>query len=631
MGDSMIDISVQNIKIAFEQGTDILKGVTFDVTAGEHVGLLGRNGAGKTTLFRIITGELRPDDGAVVIAPGKRIGVLSQIPRYPAGFTGEDVLVDAQRRVIDLGDRMRFLEKQMECEDVSPETLREYDLVSSEFLRLGGYELKRFRDIVAHGLGIPAVQREQPFAELSGGEQTRLNLARLLLDKTDILLLDEPTNHLDMGAAQWLEEYIQSFKGTVLTISHDRYFLDRAVTRVIELSDGTAEFYSGNYSFYLEEKRRRFEERLRQYEKEQAKIAQLQKAADDLHLWAFMGADKLHKRAFSIEKRIEKMTTTDKPRADARMKARFGEAEFHGDEVLLLRGVSKAFGEKKLFGPTDLLMERGERVALIGDNGTGKSTLVKLIMDELPADEGFLRLGPSVRTAYLPQRVTFEDENETVLDCMMSEARCSRQQAFDRLAAFLFRGEELETRVRDLSGGEKSRLKLCILMRSDVNLLILDEPTNHLDAASREWMEEALSDYGEALLFVSHDRYFISRFATRIWEIRDGELHDYRCGFERYKELLERQQLLEKQQEKQPQNVRKPVRERKKPAPNREKELAKLEKAISALEKNLQDNASEQEAAATDYERLMALTEEQGTMEMELSELYERWEALAGE
>ncbi|MGM9520899.1 MAG: ribosomal protection-like ABC-F family protein [Oscillospiraceae bacterium] len=624
----MTDISVQKIKIAFEQGTDILRGVTFDVTAGEHVGILGRNGAGKTTLFRIITGELSPDEGQVVTAPGKRIGVLSQIPVYPDGFTGEDVLKTAQQRVFDMEKEMRDIEKRLSEGEADPAELKRYDHLSSEFLRLGGYELKRFRDMVANGLGIPDIQREQLFSELSGGERTRLNLARLILEDTDILLLDEPTNHLDMSAAEWLEEHISRFKGTVLTISHDRYFLDKTAQRIIEIADGQAEFYSGNYSFYLEEKQRRYEERLRKYEKEQAKIAQLQKAADDLHLWAFMGNDKLHKRAFSIEKRIEKMAVTEKPKAEAKMKTRFGERDFHGDEVLCAKSVAKSFGDRTLFHDLDLVIEPGERVALIGDNGTGKSTLVKMIMNEETTDYGYIRIGPAVKTAYLPQMVTFEDENLSVLECMMYEGRCTQQQARDRLAAYLFRGEDVFTQVSQLSGGEKSRLKLCMLMKSDINFLILDEPTNHLDAASREWIEEALSDYSEALLFVSHDRYFINRFATRIWEISGGELHDYRCGYERYRSILERQQITARQQTE-PEKKEKPVREKKKPAYSKDKQLARLEREIAALEGKVRDNETAQEQNASDYARLMELTAQHEEMDKELEKLYSQWEELA--
>ena len=603
-----------------------MKGVTFDITSGEHVGILGRNGAGKTTLFKIIAGELEEDEGSVVIPQGKRVGVLSQIPVYPEGFTGEDVLKAAQKRFFKMEAELRRLESRMAAGESDRELLRRYDEVSAEFERLGGYELERFRDTVANGLGIPKVQREQPFEELSGGERTRLNLARLILEDTDILLLDEPTNHLDMSATEWLEDYISKFKGTVLAISHDRYFLDKTVSRIIEIVDGLPEFYNGNYSFYIEEKQRRYEERLKQYEKEQAKIAQLQKAADDLHLWAFMGNDKLHKRAFSIEKRIERMRTTDKPKQGVKMKARFGERDFRGDEVLVAQGVTKAFGEKRILGETELLIRPGERIALIGDNGTGKSTLIKMLMGEEPQDTGFIRIGPSVKTAYLPQTVTFEDENVSVLECMMYEGKCSPQEARDRLAAFLFRGNAVHTFVSELSGGERSRLKLCMLMKSDINFLILDEPTNHLDVASREWIEDALSDYGEALLFVSHDRYFISRFATRVWVMGGGELRDYQMDYESYRAYIERQKQLERSAPVKPEKAPKPV---KKPNVSKEKQAAKLEREIAKLEKALEDNAAAQEAAATDYEKLMELAGEQESLNAQLEELYKEWETIA--
>lgn len=619
----MIDLSVQKIRIAFEKGNDILKGVTFDVNTGEHVGILGRNGAGKTTLFRVISGELTPDEGTVIVAPGKRVGVLSQIPVYPEGFTGEDVLRQAQRRIERMGENMEELAERMAAGDDSADTLRAYDRLSAEFLRLGGYELERFRDTVANGLGIPRRQREQLYSELSGGEKTRLNLARLILEDTDILLLDEPTNHLDMSASEWLEDYIGKFKGTVLTISHDRYFLDRTVGRVIEIVEGAPEFYSGNYSFYLAEKQRRYEERLKQFEKQEAKIAQLQKAADDLHLWAFMGADKLHKRAFSMEKRIERMRTAVRPKQEAKMKSRFGETEFRGDEVLVAKGVSKAFGDKRILAETDLLMEPGEAVALIGDNGAGKSTLVKMIVGEEPPDSGFIRLGPAVKAAYLPQTVTFRDETLTVLETMMFEARCTQQEARDRLAAFLFRGESVFTCVSDLSGGERSRLKLCMLMKSDINLLILDEPTNHLDAASREWIEEALSDYTEALLFVSHDRWFISRFATRIWAMGGGELQDYRMGYEEYRAYLERQRQLAQTNAV---KTEKPRKEPKKAPAVKDRSAAKLEREIGQLEERIAQNEAAQEAASTDYQRLMELTEEHQELAARLEELYAAWE-----
>ncbi len=500
----MIDVSVSSLVKSFEIGHNILDGLSFSVNTGERVGILGHNGCGKTTLFRILTGELDYDEGEIMIAPGKRLGLISQIPVYPEGWTVEDVLRDAHRRLYNLSRRIDDLTLEME-HDSSPALLQEYDRLSEDFRRLGGYDMEIDRNRVANGLDIPQRMREQLFDSLSGGEKTRINLARLILEDTDILLLDEPTNHLDLHATEWLEDYLLHFKGTVLVISHDRWFLDRVVQRSIEICDGKAELYSGNYSFYVEERQRRFEEKLKKYEKDQAKIAQLTRAADQMHLWAFMGNDKLHKRAFSMEKRIEKLSHSEKPTEQRKLSVKFKQRDFDGDEVLVTDNLSKSFGTKKLLEGLELLVEGGERVALIGDNGTGKSTLVKLIMGEETPDSGYLYRGPSVRTAYLPQIVSFNDESRSILDTMLYDCRCQPQEARDRLASFGFRGEAVFTPVGALSGGEKSRLRLCMLMGGDINFLILDEPTNHLDIASREWMEDALSEYEQTLLFVSHD------------------------------------------------------------------------------------------------------------------------------
>ena len=324
-------------------------------------------------------------------------------------------------------------------------------------------------------------------------------------------------------------------------VTHDRYFLDRTINRVIEILDGKAEFYPGNYTFYAIEKERRYQERLKQYEKEQAKIKQLQEAADKLHLWAFMGADKLHKRAFSMERRIERIRQTEKPTKARALTNRFGEKEFVGDEVLHVKDVEKSFGDRQLFGGLDLRVEGGERIALIGDNGTGKSTLLKILMGEETPDGGRVKYGPTVRVAYLPQIIRFENPQRTLVDTMLYAKRgITTQTARDRLAAFNFRGEDVFKSVSVLSGGEQSRLRLCMLMDEEINLLVLDEPTNHLDIASREWIEEAVEAYEGALLFVSHDRYFINRFATRIWELEGGVITDYPVPFARYREIKER-------------------------------------------------------------------------------------------
>ena len=632
----MIEIQVNNLVKSFEVGKNVLDGLTFQVDQGERVGLLGRNGAGKTTLFKILTGELDYDEGTVVVGQGRRVGLISQIPVYPAGYTVEDVLRSAFARLESLAEEMRALEARMAAGESDPAILKRYGTLSERFEAFGGYDTDVAVNKIANGLSIPDAQRQQLFDSLSGGEKTRVNLGRLILEDTDILLLDEPTNHLDLHATEWLEEYIRGFHGTVVTISHDRYFLDRTVTRVIEIQDGRAEFYSGNYSFYAVEKERRYQERMKQYEKEQAKIQQLEKAAEQLRVWAFMGMDKTYRRAISMEKRIERMRTTSKPTKARKMDARFSSAEFHGDEVLGIRNVSKSYGDKHLFEGISLKVEGGERIALIGDNGTGKSTLIKMIVGELYPDDGRIKTGPQVKEVYLPQIVRFDHPDWNLVENMMAAKRgLSAQSARNRLAAYDFRGEDVFKPVSVLSGGEQSRLRLCMLMDDEINFLILDEPTNHLDIDSREWIEEAVEAYDGTLLFVSHDRYFINRFATRIWELADGTITDYPCGFAQYRQM-------KAQEEAEKAAAPKPEKEREKPAAERpqrgnkaqqaarrqlticERDIARAEEHIAALEADM-------EAAACDYEKLNELVGQKAAAQAELDALYERWEQLSEE
>ena len=627
----MIDVSVRSLVKSFELGKNILDGLSFTVTAGERVGILGHNGCGKTTLFRILVGELRADEGDVMIAPSKRLGLISQIPVYPEGWTTEQVLKDAHRHLYRIAERMEELSLEME-RDSSKALLAEYDRLQEDFRRLGGYDMDTDRSRVANGLDISPAMLHQRFDSLSGGEKTRVNLARLILEDTDILLLDEPTNHLDLNATEWLEDYLLKFHGTVLAISHDRYFLDRVTERSIEIHDGKAAFYNGNYSFYVVERQRRFDEQLKKYEKDQAKIEQLTKAAAQMHLWAFMGNDTLHKRAFSMEKRIEKLQQTDRPTTDRKLSVKFQEMEFNADEVLVADNISKSFGDRTLFRDLHLEIRGGERIALIGDNGTGKSTFLKLIMNEETPDTGFIRKGPAVRTAYLPQIVTFPVMERTIYDTMLYETKCTPQSARDRLAAFGFMGEDVFKPVGTLSGGERSRLKLCMLMGEQINLLILDEPTNHLDIASREWMEDALMDYSEALLFVSHDRYFIEKFATRIWELSDGQITDYKGSFSQFREYKARQAqfaLAAKNAERQAEPVKAPKKEKPKRPPNIEKQIAKVEKEIEKLESRLGEIDRQAEEFSSDYQKLLELDEEKETVSGELEKLYETWEELS--
>ena len=623
----MIDLSVSGVVKSFQIGETVLNGVTFQIHEGERVGILGKNGSGKTTLFRILTGEYFADEGEIMVAPGKRMGLISQIPVYPDHFTVEDVLDTAFERIHAIEAELKTLTDRMAAGESGEELLRRYDRLSSGFEQAGGYDLEVRVNKVCNGLGISADMRRRLFRELSGGEKTRINLARLILEDTDILLLDEPTNHLDLHAVEWLEDYVSRFKGTVLIISHDRYFLDQCVDRIIALNEGKAEFYSGNYSFYVVEKERRYQERLKQYEKEQAEISRLSETARKMHE---LNTELLHKRAFSIEKRIARLRTTDRPETERGLKASFRSREFHGDMLFAVEGVSKSFGERTLFSGLELEVLGGERIALLGDNGTGKSTLLKILLKEERPDQGGVRFGPTVKVGYLPQIVRFEHPERSLVDTLIYEKDCSAQEARDQLAAFRFRGEDVFKPVSALSGGELSRLKLCMLMMDSINLLVLDEPTNHLDVHSREWIEEAVACFDGALLFVSHDRYFISRFADRIWTLENGGITDFRGDYEALRAKQKRDEELRGVIKPEP--VKKPKQDKPKPAggtKNLEKQLKVVERDIAKTEERIAELDCEMEANATDYQKLQQLMEEKGQVEERLAQLYETWEELS--
>ena len=627
----MVDISVKDVVKSFDLEKKILDGLTFQVDSGERVGLLGRNGAGKSTLFRLLTGELEPDSGEVVIASGRRVGLISQIPVYPVGYTVEDVLESAFERTLRLKEEMDALTERMAAGESGEELLRRYGELTARFEALGGYDTQTAKNKVAAGLAISSEMRAQLFDQLSGGEKTRVNLGRLILEDTDILLLDEPTNHLDLQATEWLEEYLRKFRGTVVTISHDRYFLDRTVSRIIEIENGQAEFYSGNYSFYAVEKERRYQERMKQYLKEQAKIKQLEEAIERTRLWAFMGNDDLYKRAFSMEKRIERMRTTAKPTKGRKMDARFASREFHGDEILQIKGLTKSFDDRTLFSDIYLRIEGGERIALVGENGTGKTTLLNILTGREDADRGNVKVGPSVRSAYLEQIIHFDDPNRNLVDTMLyAKKNLSTQSARNRLASYQFRGEDVFKSVSVLSGGEMSRLRLCMLMDEEINFLILDEPTNHLDIDSREWIEEAVEAFDGTLLFVSHDRYFINRFATRVWELADGTITDYPMGFAQYRSMKEAEArekpvvtaAPEKKGDTRVRSENRNQRAARRQLTICETAIGKLEKAIAALD-------AEMEQYACDAVKLGELFQQKQETEELLEQEMLRWEELS--
>ena len=616
----MVDIAVTNLTKFFVIGENLLQDLTFEIQEGERVAILGRNGCGKTTLLRILTREIDYDEGEVYVNPNKRIGLISQIPVFPEGYTVEDVLRSAYADLQQVQKQMRRLEEQMQS-GATESQLRDYDALSNRFQAGGGYEMDVELDKVCNGLGISQEQRAQEFDSLSGGEKTRVNLARLLLEKTDILLLDEPTNHLDLNSVEWLEQYIKAFKGTVLAISHDRYFIDQIAERVIEIVDGHAEFYSGNYSFYMDEKQARFDLQMKQYEQEQAKLKQLGYTVERMKGWGINNRT-LYRRAMSIQHRMERIRKTEKPKAERTMKATFGEKDFSGDVVFKMKNVSKAFGERTLFSDVNLNVEAGERIALLGDNGTGKSTFIKCLLGEENC-AGKIQFGPTVKWGYLPQIIHFDHPERSLYDTMLYEKNCTPQTARDRLGAFLFQGEDVFKTVGNLSGGEQSRLRLCMLMDEKINLLILDEPTNHLDIASREWVEAAIEEFEGVLLFVSHDRYFIEKFAERIWLLEDGTIRDFRCGYQKYRAILEHEATAR-------QTVKQPPREKKeKPrggTKESDKRIRKLEREIEKQEAAIAALDGQIEAAAADYQELTRLLGEKESAEAQLMDLMEQWE-----
>ena len=617
----MVDISVHNLTKFFVIGENLLEGLTFEIQEGECVAILGRNGCGKTTLFNILTGQMDYDDGEVFVNPNKKLGLISQIPRFPVGYTVEDVLRSAFSAIMAAKRKMEALEKEM-AKGATEDQLREYDSLVNRFQSGGGYEMDVEVDKICNGLGITADQRVQEFDSLSGGEKTRVNLARLLLEKTDILLLDEPTNHLDLRSVEWLEGYINAFKGTVLTISHDRYFIDQVADRVIEITDGHAEFYSGNYSFYMDEKQARFDLQMKQYEQEQAKLKQLGYTVERMKGWGINNRT-LYRRAMSIQHRMERIKKTEKPKTEKTMRATFGEKDFSGDVVFKTKNLSKAFGERTLFSGVELNVEGGERIAILGDNGTGKSTFIKCLLGEEDFG-GKIQFGPTVKWGYLPQIIHFSHPERTLYDTMLYEKNCTPQVARDRLGQFLFSGEDVFKTVGTLSGGEQSRLRLCMLMDEKINLLVLDEPTNHLDIASREWVEAAIEEFEGVLLFVSHDRYFIEKFAERIWLLEDGGIRDFKCGYQKFRSILEHEAAAK------PVVVNAPKPKKEKPkggTKETDKLIRRLEREIEKQEKTIAEFDEKIDAAAADYQELTRLLAEKEEAEMVLLDLMEQWEA----
>ena len=622
----MIEITVSHLTKTYGDNV-VLDDLSLEVYTGEKVALVGANGAGKTTLARILTGEEPFDAGTVSLAAGRQVGVLSQLPVYPEGYTAKDVLRDAFAPLLALRRELESLEQALQT-DHTKALMARYGQMSAEFERRGGFDMETPLHRVRTGLQISDAMCASPFDRLSGGERTRINLARLILTDADLLLLDEPTNHLDIKGVEWLEEYVSRYRGTVVLISHDRYFMDNAATRVIELSQGKAESYSGNYSFYVRARAQKMESQRLAYAREQRENTRLMDTARRMHDYAGKSA-KLHKRAFAIEKRALRAVSVERPPSEKSLRARFESGGFRGAEALNLHDLSCGFGAP-LFSGVSLTVRGGERIGILGENGTGKTTLLRALCDELTPLRGGIRHGPSVKAAYLPQQVTFDHPERTLLDTLLYEQNETTQNARDRLARFHFVGEDVFKRTDSLSGGEKSRFKLCMLMKDKVNLLLLDEPTNHLDIASREWMEEAVEDFKDTLLFVSHDRYFIARLATRLWILENGGVTDFKGTFEEYRTQMAARVPLAEAPAKESAPPRTPAKRGRAQRVNQAR-LRGLEAEIEQRENRLREVEQEMTQNAADAVLLQTLYEEKENLATELNGLYETWGELSEE
>ncbi|WP_442602239.1 ribosomal protection-like ABC-F family protein [Paenibacillus sp. KN14-4R] len=651
----MMMITFQHIQ-KYYGATLAISDVTFDVRQGERVALIGRNGAGKTTIFHLIKGTLKPDQGQISIRKDSKIGFLAQIPNYADMTNVYEVLGEGFREMRLWQEQMKVLEQQMADPeqladaDALNQLLMQYGRLQEKFEREGGYEMDARIDRIASGLGIPASQYTRPFTSLSGGEKTKVGLAALLLTQPDILLLDEPTNHLDMNAIEWLEQYLVTYSGTVLVISHDRYFLDKVVTKVVDIEDGEASTYHTNYSGFQKEKELRLLNQFAEFQEQQKKIKKMKESIKQLIDWGNRGNPPnpaFHTRAASMQKALDRMEKIKRPVLERKsIDLHLTQNDRSGKQVLTLDGISKTLSNKTLFTNIQEQLQYGERVMLIGNNGTGKSTILKMILGNVHPDEGDIRVGSRVDIGYLAQENAPLENKKTVLQYFREELGMEEGEARGQLARFLFFGADVFKQVRGLSGGEWSRLRLALLMYRKPNLLLLDEPTNHLDIDSREALEETLEDFPGTLLAVSHDRYFINRLAHKIWSLDRGSIMTYLGNFDHYLEkrapqvsgltfggdtapisVITRPSVDTRQDEGSSGRKTDETKVRSGKSGIKPFTMARLESDIAQLEARLQELDAQMLAPDTcsDAEKLTTIQTDRDQVQAMLDQLYERW------
>ncbi|MGG0726825.1 ribosomal protection-like ABC-F family protein [Bacillus paramycoides] len=618
--------SVNNIMKSFG-GNIIFENISLEIKNGERVGLVGRNGSGKTTIFQLLTGMENVDVGAIHMKKGTRIGHVAQIPKFDDGITVYDVLSSAFKAEKELEREMHALEKNMaeELEPFALEKLMErYGVIQERFAFLGGYEIEANIMKVANGLQVTELC-SRLFTELSGGEQTKVSLAYMLLQKPDLLLLDEPTNHLDLFAVEWLEQFLKEYVGTVMVISHDRYFLDEVVTKILDLEDGEIHVYHTNYSQFIEEKEERLLQEFQAYQEQQKKIKKMKEAIKRLREWANQANppnEGLHKRARNMERALERIEKLKRPILERKqMGLQFEGQERSGKDVVVMKEVSKGFADRALFEKVNLHIRFQERAAIVGRNGTGKTTLLKLLLEEIQQDAGEIRIGSSVKIGYLSQHA-YGNMKNNVLEAFRECVAVTEGEARHILARFLFYGPAVFKKVTQLSGGEKMRLRLAQLMYQDINFLILDEPTNHLDIESREVLEEALEQYNGTILTVSHDRYFLNKLFEKTYWIDEHKLFEFAGNYawarQKWEERIEKQVVKQKQQGSKALEVIPIKKQESRNLEKVENELMHIEEDIYALECRMEN--------VVDVEMLEQLYEEKTKKELLRADLYNELE-----
>ncbi|MBC2675636.1 ribosomal protection-like ABC-F family protein [Listeria booriae] len=524
----MTIVALNNVTKRFT-GDLILEKISLQVEEGERIGLIGRNGEGKSTILKIIARLETVDDGIVSVKRSATVGLLNQMPNVSGNAIVRNYLRTAFADVLALQAELTELEQRMTT-DMSERLLAQYGEKQARFIDLGGYNLDTNMDKILHGLGISHLA-EKFWEQLSGGERTKVSLAKMLLEEPDLLLLDEPTNHLDLQAVDWLTQFLRAYKGTVLVVSHDRYFLDEVVQKIVELENKELITYHTNFSGYLVEREERLLKEFRDYKDQQKKIKKMQQAIKRLRQWAMEANppnDALFRRAKNMEKALARIDVLKKPALEQKnMRLEFEESKRSGEDVVIFDAVWKQFGDRVLFDGLDCHIRQKERVAIVGNNGAGKSTFLKMVLGEVAPDVGTVHVGPSVDIAYLSQHMDVGDENQTVLEAFRDKVAVVEGDARHMLATFLFYGEMVFRKVANLSGGERMRLSLAQFMNQPVNTLLLDEPTNHLDIASREVLEEALRNFEGTIITISHDRFFMNQICDRTLWLENGEIVSY--------------------------------------------------------------------------------------------------------